>query len=269
MQTWHILSCAMRSVLLLAVIILSACVAHHAAIAPQLGEMVKIPGGEFLAGLPPARSAEECNKYPFYSGGQRVICEEGWFAGDRPRQVQVNEFFIDRYLVTQAEYESVMGNNPAQFKGGDLPVENVTWSEANAYCAKTGKRLPTEWEWEKAARGGTTRVYPWGDDGGLANDYAWYSDNSEGRTHPVGKKKPNDYGLYDMVGNLSVWTASDYFTFPTAPDKDAKSGLGAMPVGESKVVRGGPWGANAGGLRIAPRIIYVGHANTVGFRCAR
>ncbi|MBI3813378.1 MAG: formylglycine-generating enzyme family protein [Nitrospinae bacterium] len=160
----------------------------------EKGNMVMIPSGEFMAGAP-------------YSLKGMVL----------------SEFYIDKYEVTQREFQQVMGNNPSNFKGCDnCPVEQVTWYEANEYCGKVGKRLPTEWEWEKAAKAGTTTTFYWGESEGMAGDYAWYGDNSGSKTHPVGQKKPNNYGLYDMAGNVWEWTSTDHDS-------------------SNKVMRGGAW----------------------------
>src|SRR3989338_1571024 len=130
-----------------------------------------------------------------------------------------------------------MGNNPSRFTGCDnCPVEKVTWNEAKEYCGKVGKRLPTEWEWEKAAKAGTTTTYYWGESEGMANDYAWYHKNSGDKTHPIGQKKPNVYGLYDMAGNVWEWTSTDY-----------------DDSGKYKTFRGGSWRDAAGGVRPSDR----------------
>jgi tetratricopeptide (TPR) repeat protein len=144
--------------------------------APAPAGMVKIPGGKFMS-------------------------EDRDF---KLKEMETNYFFIDKYEVTQAEYKQIMGNNPSSFKGDDLPVETVTWNQANNYCRKVGKRLPTQWEWEKAARGGTSTEYYWGHDYEMAGEYAWIVTNSGGTTHPVGQKKPNAYGLYDMAGGGAI-----------------------------------------------------------------
>jgi len=170
---------------------------------PRLAEkdnMVLIPSGEFLAGEP-----------------------------NLLKGIVVKEFYIDKYEITQREYEQVMGNNPSFFKGTNNPVEQVTWYEADEYCRKVGKRLPTEWEWEKAAKAGTTTAFYWGETERMADDYAWYNKNSGYKTHPVGEKKPNGYGLYDMAGNVWEWTATDYDN-------------------SNKVLRGGSWSNNSGFL---------------------
>ena len=165
------------------------------------------------------------------------------------KKISIDVFSIDRYEVTQEQYENVIGSNPSFFNGSNRPMENVNWHEANAYCLKVGKRLPTEWEWEHAARGGSAYAYYWGD--AMNDAYAWYKGNSNKQTHPVGEKKPNAFGLYDMSGNVWEWTASDHE-------------LGG------KVQRGGSWRNNAisqlSNHRILSNPIYRYHY--VGFRCA-
>jgi formylglycine-generating enzyme required for sulfatase activity len=113
-----------------------------------------------------------------------------------------------KYEVTQAEWESVMGNNPSSFKGASLPVENVSWNDAQEYILKLNKssgqqyHLPTEAEWEDACHGGNKTVFCGGED---VNAVAWYEGNSDKQTHPAGLKQPNAYGLHDMSGNVCEW----------------------------------------------------------------
>ena len=159
-------------------------------------------------------------------------------------------FAIGKYPVTQAQYEAVIGTNPSHFQGNPQnPVESVSYNDAIAFCQKlsqvTGKnyRLPTESEWEYACRAGTTTNYYFGDDANQLEDYAWYSGNSEGTTHPVGLKLPNAWGLYDIYGSVWEWCID-------------------------KCLRGGSWGDIPYFCRSAISNDY-GHGdspNTLGFR---
>jgi formylglycine-generating enzyme required for sulfatase activity len=127
---------------------------------------------------------------------------------ERPQHdVTVSDFYAGKYQITQPQWLAVMGNNPSHFKGDSaLPVESVSWNDAKQFCEKlskiTGKayRLPSEAEWEYACRAGTT-----GDYAGELDAMAWYSKNSGPKTHPVGQKRPNSFGLYDMHGNILEW----------------------------------------------------------------
>ena len=153
-------------------------------------------------------------------------------------------FSIGVYEVTQQQYEAVMGSNPSEFKGANNPVENVSWDDAVAYCAKLSSlpaevaaghvyRLPTAAEWEYACRAGTTTEYSFGDDEKDLGKYAWFLDNSLRTTHGVGEKLPNGWGLYDMHGNAWEWCS------------DAEGSL--------RVLRGGSWNYSAGSCRSAFR----------------
>ena len=153
-----------------------------------------------------------------------------------------NDYYIGKYEVTQALWQAVMGYNPSNFKGDDLPVEKVNWNDCQEFISKlnniTGKkfRLPTEAEWEYAARGGNKcRGYQYSGSNNIS-DVAWYTDNSENKTHPVGLKHPNELGIYDMSGNVWEWCQDwrdKYNKFSqTNP-------LGA--IGGARVSRGGCW----------------------------
>ena len=182
---------------------------------PPIEGMVWIEGGTFMMGS----NDGESNEKPVH-------------------QVTVSGFYMSKYEVTQAEYEQVMGNNPSKFTDcPTCPVENVSWHDAVAYCEKVGKRLPTEAEWEYACRAGSTGKYYWGD--AMDGSYAWYSDNSGGKTHPVGQKLPNAGGLYDMSGNVWEW-CSDWYDENYYSSSPAQNPLGASG-GSSRVLRGGSW----------------------------
>lgn len=125
------------------------------------------------------------------------------------------DFYLGKYPVTQKQWEAVMGNNPSHFRGEILPVETISWDDVQTFIQKlnalSGKqlyRLPTQFEWEYACRAGSRSAYFFGDDEYRLDKYAWYSANSNETTHPVGQKKPNPWGLYDMPGNVWEWTDS-------------------------------------------------------------
>lgn len=134
----------------------------------------------------------------------------------------VNSFKISRYEVTQKLWKAVMGKNPSSFKGDNNPVENVSWKDCQAFITKLNRltglnfRLPKEAEWEFAARGGVESkdcIYSGSND---ANDVAWFKNNSDDKTHPVGTKAPNELGLYDMTGNVWEWTLDKVYV-PGSP----------------------------------------------------
>ena len=171
-------------------------------------------------------------------------------------------FWMSDHETTQAEYESVMGDNPSRFKGLTLPVETVSWAEAVSYCAKltarelaAGRivagqayRLPTEAEWEYAARAGTI-----GPRYGELDVIAWHSGNSGGETHPVKQKAANAWGLYDMMGNVYEWCSDLYGDYPSGSVTDTTG----ETSGSYRLYRGGSWLYEAGVCRSAYRIRYV------------
>lgn len=135
-----------------------------------------------------------------------------------------SEFYLGTFEVTQAEYERVMGENPSKFKFADHPVENVSWQNAVRFCdrlsslkaeraAGNAYHLPTEAEWEYACRAGSTSLYYFGDDATKLGEFAWHKDNSESKTHPVGKKRANAWGFYDMHGNVREWVRETVYSF--------------------------------------------------------
>jgi formylglycine-generating enzyme required for sulfatase activity len=152
-------------------------------------------------------------------------------------------FYVGVTEVTQAQYEAVMGTNPSHFKGATNPVETVSWNDATEFCKKLSEktrqavRLPTEAEWEYACRAGTTSRFSFGDEDSALGDYAWHDDNSDRTTHPVGQKRPNAWGLYDMHGNVEEWCADWYGDYPKGAVTDPQG----PASGTNRVLRGGAW----------------------------
>jgi formylglycine-generating enzyme required for sulfatase activity len=176
--------------------------------------------------------------------------------------------------VTQAQWRAVMGNNPSHFKGEDLPVENVSWDDVQDFLRKLNKRdpgknyrLPTEAEWEYACRAGSTAKWCFGNDESQLGDYAWYYANADGRTHPVGRKRANAWGLFDMHGNVWEWCQDWYGNFSSG---EVKNPTGPIS-GTGRVGRGGYWGSYSSHARCAYRGSYAPtpRSNGIGFRCAR
>jgi formylglycine-generating enzyme required for sulfatase activity len=236
-------------------------------------EMAPIPAGDFLMG----NDRGEEDEKPAH-------------------RVRVSGFYMDKVEVTQKSYEALMGTNPSKFKGPDKPVERISWLSAVKYCnARSlkeglqpcydpetmacnfdadGYRLPTEAEWECACRAGSATEYSFGNDPALLREYGWFKENSGEATNPVGTKRPNAWGLYDMHGNVSEW-CNDFY----AEDAYRRSG-GDNPrgpaTGEKRVLRGGSWRSEASQCRSSARSAETpGFADvcfgyeTYGFRCVR
>ncbi|MEA1868882.1 MAG: formylglycine-generating enzyme family protein [Euryarchaeota archaeon] len=213
-------------------------------------------------------------KFTLIPAGEFMMGSEEYDPEKPVHKVKINKpFYLGTYPVTQAEWKAVMGNNPSHCKGDDLPVEQVSWNDVQEFIKKLNEkegtdkyRLPSEAEWEYACRAGTTTRYSFGDSESKLDDYAWYDDNSGYKTHPVGRKKPNSYGLYDMYGNVREWVQdtwrSDYDGAPTDGS--------AWESGDSpdRVLRGGSWRSLARYCRPAYRGSDVpGNRNfNLGFR---
>ncbi|MCX8494865.1 MAG: formylglycine-generating enzyme family protein [Akkermansiaceae bacterium] len=214
--------------------------------------MCWIPAGEFLMGSP-----ED---------------EEGRGVNESQVQVKLSRgFWLGQTQVTQAQWQAVMGNDPSSFKGVKLPVETVSWHDAQEFIAKINAScrlldgmqmaLPTEAQWEYACRAGETGPYS----GGSIDQVAWHCINSEDRTHAVGTKNPNAWGLYDMHGNVEEWCADWY---------GAKLKGGIDPQGASsgpdRVIRGGSWFYTGHFCRAAGRngIMPFEKIVLIGFRVA-
>ena len=214
----------------------------------------------------------------------------------KPHEFVVSSFYVDKYLVTQEQYQRVMGDNPSRWKGAKNPVEQVRWSDAARFCNErsrleglqpcydletweckfdtNGYRLPTEAEWEYACRAGTKTAYFFGNNPSKLANYAWFDRNSGGHTQPVGQKRPNPWGLYDMCGNVWQW-CNDFYKVDYYQESPKENPIGPKN-GESKVVRGGAWRFSAQNCRSGYRYNEnPGYADVCfgydiyGFRCVR
>jgi formylglycine-generating enzyme required for sulfatase activity len=238
--------------------------------------MVALPGGWFQMGSPGGAEPDETQ-----------------------HRVWVSPFFIDQFLVTQESFQKLMGRNPSRWTEPKNPVEQIRWEDAAAYCNtrsrleglarcydpkfwkcdfnQAGYRLPTEAEWEYACRAGTETAYFFGDEPRELGNYAWFKGTSTRGPAPVGGKKPNPWGLYDMYGNVWQWCndfyAEDYYRH--SPDWDPRG----PETGQARVLRGGSWNSRADACRSAyrldenPNYTDVCFARDVhgfvGFRCVR
>ncbi|MCY2928851.1 MAG: formylglycine-generating enzyme family protein [Planctomycetota bacterium] len=189
-------------------------------------KLVLTPAGTFMMGSPESEKDRLADEGPQHE----VIISKA--------------FYMGACEVTQEQYQAVMGKNPSRFKGAKNPVEQILWDDAVEFCkalsAKTGKtvRLPTEAQWEYACRAGSKTRFGYGDEDAALGENAWYRRNSGGTTHPVGQKKPNAWGLYDMHGNVWEW-CSDWYadSYANAGNRDPQG----VDSGANRVLRGGSW----------------------------
>jgi formylglycine-generating enzyme required for sulfatase activity len=186
-------------------------------------KMVLIRPGKFMMGSPDSEKGRGVHEGPQH-------------------EVTISKpFYMGVTEVTQEQYEAIMGKNPSGWKGATNPVENVSWDDVAQFCKKLSEktrqavRLPTEAEWEYACRAGTQTAFSFGDDPSALGDYAWWDGNSGKTTHPVGQKKPNAWGLYDMHGNVCEWCADWYGDYPNGAVQDPQG----PASGTYRVLRGG------------------------------
>ena len=230
-------------------------------------------------------------------GGEFVMGDDGGEQDERPaHKVRVDAFYMDKYEVTQKSYEKLMGANPSKYKQPERPVEQVSWFNAEKYCnmrslqegltpcydlaalrcdfAADGYRLPTEAEWEYACRAGTTSAYSFGRDPAGLPTYAWFKKDSQNTTHPVGQKRPNPWGLYDMHGNVAEW-CHDVYDAGCYQRREGENPTGPAS-GEERVLRVGSWAAAEEACRSSARSsdapgfadVCFGY-DAYGFRCVR
>ena len=212
-----------------------------------------IPAGKFSMGSPP----DEKGRFDYEGLVHEVTIQ--------------NPFYLGIYPVTQQEWQAVMGENPSLFKGDKLPVEQVSWDDVQEFIKKLNEkegsdkyRLSSEAEWEYAARAGTTTRYSFGDDESELGEYGWYNRNSDNKTHSVGQKKSNSWGLYDMHGNVWEWVQDEWrISYAGAPTDGS-----AWESGADRVLRGGSWYDDAGDCRSAFRdyIVPGNRSSNLGFR---
>ena len=215
-------------------------------------EMVKVEAGSFNMGATPEMKSPYEVEKPVH------------------RVTLTNNYYIGKYEVTQALWQAVMGSNPSHFKGDALPVEQVSWKDCQKFITKlnrlTGKnfRLPTEAEWEYAARGGNkSRGYRYSGSNTI-DDVAWYENDALSQTHPVGTKQPNELEIYDMTGNVMEWCQDWYGSYSSSPQVNP---TGAAS-GSYRVVRGGGWSDSARDCRTSDRdfISPGGRSSDLGLR---
>jgi formylglycine-generating enzyme required for sulfatase activity len=235
--------------------------AAHLAMAAVPDDMVLVPAGEFSMGSPEGDPDEK-----------------------PAHKVQISAFFMDKYEVTVKQYAAFLqesgGDRPAEWKtmnktaNQNRPVMGVDWAEAARYCKWAGKRLPTEAEWEKAARGTDGRLYPWGNDPPtpLHANYGKKEWNNHEALVPVGTLEAgkSPYGIYDMAGNVWEWV-SDWYDNDYYKNSPSDSPAGP-PTGGFKVIRGGSWNTSARNLRAADRYFDPPSFRSQyvpGFRCAK
>ena len=212
-----------------------------------VGNMIKVEGGTFLMGSNDSES--DSDERPIHS-------------------VTLDDYYIGETEVTQELWEAVMGTNPSWFKGSNKPVEMVSWNDCQEFINKLNQltginfRLPTEAEWEYAARGGNkSQGYKYAGSNTI-DEVAWYDDNA---THPVGTKSPNELGIYDMSGNVWEW-CSDWYAIYTSVSQTNPTG---PSTGSYRVLRGGGWGSYAQDCRVSNRFDYPVYISIYGgFRLA-
>lgn len=178
-------------------------------------------------------------------------------------EVQVSDFYLAEFPLTQLLWQAVMATDPSHFNGAALPVEQISWEDSQAFIHKLNQltqkqyRLPTEAEWEYAARGGSLSKDGFYYQRDFLPDIGWFNTNSDRQTHPVGQKHPNELGLYDMNGNVWEWCEDDYFgTYHDAPS-DGRAWIDEPQRAYRRVLRGGSWVFHIDEYRVSSRGLFL------------
>ncbi len=238
------------------------------------------------------------------TGIEMAKIPEGWFGmgssnsspDESPvHKVWISSFWMDRYEVVQEQFKKFQISDPSHFKDPNNPLEQINWTDATLFCNErslaeglepcydeetwecnfqaNGYRLPTEAEWEYACRAGTSTNFSFGNDVRNLKDHAWFAENASEKTHLIGKKKPNTWGLYDMHGNVSEW-CNDFYSEVYYQNSDQKNPKGPTK-GKERVLRGGAWNSSADSCRSSYRSSDPSIDDTclasdaIGFRCVR
>lgn len=240
--------------------------------------MVLVPAGEFTMGGKAADEVKVCSEK------FGAACQLSWFVDEEPQhKVSLDAFSIDKYEVTNALYQAcedqgactppqstASNSHPSYYDNPEFanyPVIYVNWHQAQAFCKWRGARLPTEAEWEKAARGTDTRMYPWGNelDAAFANFHWNVSDTTRVGSYEDGK---SPYGVYDMAGNVWEWVSSLYAPYPY----NAQDGRESPTGSRERVIRGGSWGQEGdNSVSVSYRYAFDPNKSNMdlGFRCAK
>jgi len=218
-------------------------------------ELALIPAGEFMMG---SHESPEAVTKAFGLPEEAVA----FLKREHPQhRVKITKAcYMGRYEVTQEQWQAIMGSNPSRFKGARNPADSVSWNDCQAFLTRLNEKLantsmkfslPTEVQWEYACRAGTTSRYSFADDKASLEEYAWHRGNSGRKTHAVGQKEPNAWGLYDMHGNLwewcQDWYESDYYGKSPTDDPTGPT------AGSQRVIRGGSWNLSPWSCRSADR----------------
>jgi len=247
---------------------------------------VLIPAGTFMMGT-------TCRDNPFTEVDEFMVCSGSNNQLPYHKITIAKPFYLAKTELTQGQWVSIMGENnpryqnPSYFKAekagvspqdaANLPMENISWHNAQTFVQKLNQKehctdcyfIPTEAQWEYAARAGTSSEYSFGDNQTALGEFAWFVNNAQGKTHVVGVKKPNQWGLYDMLGNVGEWTCSKYAAYRTVPGAEAQCSNHNTTT--NVVWRGGSWRVDANLCKVSLRNYTLPHhaSYDVGLRIAR